>query len=34
VKYLDELEQLSPEKLRSQRSTRIDGFGVYSEAAN
>ena len=34
VKYLDELEQLSPEKLRSQRNTRIDGFGVYSEVAN
>src|SRR5689334_5771303 len=33
-KYLDELEQLSPEKLRAQRNTRIDGFGVYSELAN
>jgi acetyl-CoA carboxylase carboxyl transferase subunit alpha len=34
VKYLDELEQLSPEKLRTQRNARIDGFGVYSEVAN
>jgi len=34
VKYLDELEQLSPEKLRVARNARIDGFGVYSEVAN
>src|SRR6478735_4839995 len=27
VKYLDELEKLSPEKLRAARNTRIDGFG-------
>ena len=34
VKYLDELEKLPPDKLRAQRNTRIDGFGVYSEVAN
>jgi len=34
IKYLDELEKLPPDKLRSQRNTRIDGFGVYSEVAN
>jgi hypothetical protein len=34
VKYLDELEQLTPEKLRSARNTRIDSFGVYNEAPN
>src|SRR5690349_10916635 len=34
VKYLDELEKLSPEKLRTARTARIDGFGVYSEVAN
>jgi acetyl-CoA carboxylase carboxyl transferase subunit alpha len=34
LKYLGELEQLSPEKLRAQRNTRIDGFGVFSEVAN
>ena len=34
IKYLDNLEQLSPEKLRAARNTRIDGFGVYSEVAN
>jgi acetyl-CoA carboxylase carboxyl transferase subunit alpha len=33
IKYLDELEQLPPDKLRAQRNTRIDGFGVYSEVA-
>ena len=31
IKYLDDLEKLSPEKLRAARNTRIDGFGVYSE---
>ena len=34
VRHLDELEKLPPDKLRAQRNTRIDGFGVYSEAAN
>jgi acetyl-CoA carboxylase carboxyl transferase subunit alpha len=34
VKHLDELEKLPPDKLRAQRNARIDGFGVYSEAAN
>jgi acetyl-CoA carboxylase carboxyl transferase subunit alpha len=34
IKYLDELEKLTPDKLRAQRNTRIDGFGVYSEVAN
>jgi len=34
IKYLDELEELPPDKLRSQRNTRIDGFGVYSEVAS
>ena len=34
IKYLDDLETLSPEKLRAARNTRIDGFGVYSEAVN
>jgi acetyl-CoA carboxylase carboxyl transferase subunit alpha len=33
-RHLDELEKLPPDKLRSQRNTRIDGFGVYSEVAN
>jgi acetyl-CoA carboxylase carboxyl transferase subunit alpha len=34
LRHLDELEKLSPDKLRAQRTTRIDGFGVYSEVAN
>jgi hypothetical protein len=34
IKYLDELEQLPPDKLRAARNTRIDSFGVYSEVAN
>jgi acetyl-CoA carboxylase carboxyl transferase subunit alpha len=34
IKYLDDLEKLPPDKLRAQRNTRIDGFGVYSEVAN
>src|SRR3954453_2816713 len=34
IKYLDELEKLTPDKFRAQRNTRIDGFGVYSEVAN
>ena len=34
IRHLDDLEQLPPDKLRAQRNTRIDGFGVYSEAAN
>jgi len=34
IRHLDDLEKLPPDKLRAQRNTRIDGFGVYSEAAN
>jgi acetyl-CoA carboxylase carboxyl transferase subunit alpha len=34
IRHLDDLEKLSTEKLRAQRNTRIDGFGVYSEVAN
>jgi len=34
IRHLDDLEKLPPDKLRSQRNTRIDGFGVYSEVAN
>jgi acetyl-CoA carboxylase carboxyl transferase subunit alpha len=34
IKYLDGLENLSPEKLRAARSTRIDSFGVYSLTAS
>jgi acetyl-CoA carboxylase carboxyl transferase subunit alpha len=34
TRHLDDLENLSPEKLRAQRNARIDGFGVYSEVAN
>jgi acetyl-CoA carboxylase carboxyl transferase subunit alpha len=33
-KYLGELEQLPPDKLRAERNARIDSFGVYSEVAN
>src|SRR5215510_8907095 len=34
IRHLDDLEKLPPDKLRAQRNTRIDGFGVYSEVAN
>jgi acetyl-CoA carboxylase carboxyl transferase subunit alpha len=34
IRHLDDLEKLPPDKLRTQRNTRIDGFGVYSEVAN
>jgi acetyl-CoA carboxylase carboxyl transferase subunit alpha len=34
LKYLGELQQLPPDKLRTQRNARIDGFGVFSEVAN
>jgi acetyl-CoA carboxylase carboxyl transferase subunit alpha len=34
VKHLSQLEQLAPEKLRAQRNSRIDGFGVFSEVAS
>jgi acetyl-CoA carboxylase carboxyl transferase subunit alpha len=34
IRHLDDLEKLPPDKLRTQRTTRIDGFGVYSEVAN
>jgi len=34
VKYLSQLENLPPDKLRVQRNARIDGFGVFSEVAN
>jgi acetyl-CoA carboxylase carboxyl transferase subunit alpha len=33
-KYLGELEQLPPDKLRAERNARIDSFGVYSEVAS
>jgi acetyl-CoA carboxylase carboxyl transferase subunit alpha len=34
LKYLGELQQLPPDKLRAARNTRIDSFGVFSEVAN
>jgi acetyl-CoA carboxylase carboxyl transferase subunit alpha len=34
LKYLGELQQLPPDKLRAARNSRIDGFGVFSEVAN
>jgi acetyl-CoA carboxylase carboxyl transferase subunit alpha len=34
LKHLADLEKLPPDKLRAERNTRIDGFGVYSEVAN
>jgi acetyl-CoA carboxylase carboxyl transferase subunit alpha len=34
LKYLAELQKLSPAELRAARNRRIDSFGVYSEAAN
>jgi acetyl-CoA carboxylase alpha subunit len=34
LKYLGELQKLAPDKLRSARNTRIDGFGVFNEIAN
>jgi len=34
IRHLDDLEKLAPDKLRAQRTTRIDGFGVYSEVAS
>jgi acetyl-CoA carboxylase carboxyl transferase subunit alpha len=34
LKHLGDLDQLPPEKLRAQRNTRIDGFGIYSEVAS
>jgi acetyl-CoA carboxylase carboxyl transferase subunit alpha len=33
LKHLGELSQLPPEKLRDQRNTRINGFGVFNEVA-
>jgi hypothetical protein len=34
LKYLGELQQLPPDKLRAARNTRIDSFGVFSEVAS
>jgi len=34
LKYLGDLQQLPPDKLRAARNTRIDSFGVFSEVAN
>ncbi len=34
VKHLSELEKLAPEELTKARSTRLAGFGVYSEGTN
>ena len=34
IRHLDDLEKLPTDKLRAQRNQRINGFGVYSEAAN
>jgi acetyl-CoA carboxylase carboxyl transferase subunit alpha len=34
VNHLSQLVKLSPDKLRAARNARIDGFGVYSEAAS
>jgi acetyl-CoA carboxylase carboxyl transferase subunit alpha len=34
LRHLRALEKLPPDKLLAARNTRIDGFGVYSEAAN
>ncbi len=34
LRHLADLDKLAPDKLRAQRNTRIDSFGVYSEAAN
>jgi acetyl-CoA carboxylase carboxyl transferase subunit alpha len=34
LKYLAELQMLSPAELRAARNRRIDSFGVYIEAAN
>jgi acetyl-CoA carboxylase alpha subunit len=31
VRHLDELEKLSVEELRAQRSAKIASFGVFSE---
>jgi acetyl-CoA carboxylase carboxyl transferase subunit alpha len=34
LKHLGDLQKLPPDKLRAQRNTRIDGFGVFSEVAS
>ena len=34
LRYLGELQKLPADKLRAARNARIDGFGVYSEAAS